>query len=370
MRATLRLGRIRGIELGAHWSVLVIGALLAFGLSGGVVDGVLWSVVVPTVALFLGSLLAHELGHSVIAQRNGMRVRSITLWMLGGVAQLEGRMPTAGSEFRIAAAGPAVSYLLSGLFFALWGVASSLGAPSLVAQAFEWLALVNILLGTFNLIPAAPLDGGRILASAVWGVTGDRTRAEIVATRVGQGFGGLLVATGVIGPFVGVPFVSLWTALMGLFVYRTATLELAHARFEGLFGDRTVGQVMTREPQTVRGWMTVQAYADELTTAPARHRALPVLGWDGSIVGVVTLDRLARVPVDQRASIRVQDVALPMSMVGTATPDEPLLSTAARFGLGELGLLLVFEAGHLAGIVTQSDLARTAPVAPTAIPVV
>ena len=113
MRATLRLGRIRGIELGAHWSVLVIGGLLAFGLSGGVVDGVLWAVVVPTVLLFLGSLLAHELGHSLIAQRNGMRVRGITLWMLGGVAQLEGRMPTAGSEFRIAAAGPAVSYLLA-----------------------------------------------------------------------------------------------------------------------------------------------------------------------------------------------------------------------------------------------------------------
>ena len=97
-----------GIELGAHWSVLVIGGLLAFGLSGGVVDGVLWAVVVPTVLLFLGSLLAHELGHSLVAQRNGMRVRGITLWMLGGVAQLEGRMPSAGAEFRIAAAGPAV----------------------------------------------------------------------------------------------------------------------------------------------------------------------------------------------------------------------------------------------------------------------
>ena len=371
MRATLRLGRIRGIELGAHWSVLVIGGLLAFGLSGGVVDGVLWAVVVPTVLLFLGSLLAHELGHSLIAQRNGMRVRGITLWMLGGVAQLEGRMPTAGSEFRIAAAGPAVSYLLAAGFFGLWNVAGALRAPNLVGQAFEWLAFVNIVLGTFNLIPAAPLDGGRILASAVWGATGDRTRAEVVATRVGQGFGVVLIALGVLGTVVRVPYVSLWTALMGLFVYRTATVELAHARFEGLFGDRTVGDVMTPEPETVRGWMTVQSYADELTTTPARHRALPVLGWDGTILGVVTLDRLARVPIAQRTSIRVQDVALPMSMVGTATPDEKLLATAGRFALGELGLLLVFDAGRLAGIVTQSDLhdAPTAVVA-TATPVV
>ena len=109
-----------------------------------------------------------------------------------------------------------------------------------------------------------------------------------------------------------------------------------------------------------------QAYADELTASPARHRALPVLGWDGSILGVVTLDRLARVPLDQRASIRVQDVALPMSMVGTASPDEELLATAGRFGLGELGLLLVFDTGRLAGIVTAADLQRTVPPVATA----
>ena len=245
MRTTLRLGRVNGIDLGANWSVLVIGALIAYGLSGGVVDGVLWAVIVPTVALFLGSLLAHELGHSLVAQRNGIEVRGITLWMLGGVAQLDGRMPSAGAEFRIAASGPAVSYLLSAMFFALWGVASALGGPALVGQAFAWLALVNIVLGTFNLIPAAPLDGGRILASAIWAASGDRTRADVAATRVGQGFGGLLIGAGVLGPALGVPYVSLWTALIGLFVYRTATVELAHAHFEALVGDRTVGDVMT-----------------------------------------------------------------------------------------------------------------------------
>src|SRR3954447_13820612 len=203
MRTTFRLGRVRGIELGAHWSVLVIGGLLAYGLSGGVVDGVLWAVVVPTVLLFLGSLLAHELGHSVVGQRNGMQVRGITLWMLGGVAQLEGRMRTAGAEFRIAASGPAVSYLLAAGFFVAATASRALGGAPIIGQAFDWLAFVNILLGTFNLIPAAPLDGGRILASAVWAATKDRTRAEVVATRVGQGFGGLLVVVGVLGPFVG-----------------------------------------------------------------------------------------------------------------------------------------------------------------------
>ncbi len=358
MRATLRLGRVRGIDLGAHWSVLVIGGLLAFGLSGGVVDGVLWAVVVPTVLLFLGSLLAHELGHSLVAQHYGMRVRGITLWMLGGVAQLEGRMPTAGAEFRIAVAGPAVSYALAVAFFGVAAFSGAADAPAIVGQAFEWLGFVNIVLGTFNLIPAAPLDGGRILASAVWAATGDRTRAEVVATRVGQGFGVALIALGLFGSFVDVPFVSLWTALMGVFVYRTASLELAHARFEGTFGDRLVRDVMTDEPETIRGWMTVQAYADELTVTPARHRAFPVLAWDGTLAGVVTLDRLAQVPVDRRSSVRVQDVAIPMSMVGAAAPDEQVLATVGRFGMGQLGLILVFEATRLVGIVTGSDLQR------------
>jgi CBS-domain-containing membrane protein len=192
-------------------------------------------------------------------------------------------------------------------------------------------------------------------------VTGDRTRAEVVATRVGQAFGGLLIAAGVLGPALRVPYVSLWTAIMGLFVYRTATVELAHARFEAVVGDRRVGDVMTRDPETVRGWMTVQAYADEFSHAPARHRALPVLGWDGTIVGVVTLDQLARVPVEQRNSVRVQDVAVPVSMVGTARPDEQLLATAGRFGPSGTGILLVFDAGRLAGIITPTDMQRPRP---------
>jgi Zn-dependent protease len=233
MRATFRLGRIFGIPVAVHWSVIVIVGLLGFALTDGVADAVLWAVVVPTVVIFLGCLLAHELAHSVVAERNGMRVRGITLWLLGGVAQLSDSMPSAGAEFRIAAAGPAMSYLLAVLFFAGSGVAHALGGSALLVSAFDWLAFVNVVLGTFNLIPAAPLDGGRILASGIWAVTKDRTRADVFATRVGQCFGGALVALGLIGPFVGVPYVSVWTALMGVFVFRTATMELRYARVAG-----------------------------------------------------------------------------------------------------------------------------------------
>jgi len=360
MRATLRLGRVSGIDLGAHWSVLVIGALLAFGLTGGVVDAQLWAVVVPTVAIFLGCLLAHELGHSVVAQRNGVRVRGITLWMLGGVAQLDDRIPSAGATFRIAIAGPAVSYALAAAFFGVYGVVNAIGAPNLVVQAVGWLALVNVVLGTFNLIPAAPLDGGRILASAIWGVTGDRTRAEVGATRVGQAFGGLLIVGGLLGPAVGVPYVSLWTAIMGLFVLQTATAEQRYARQAGLVGDALVRDVMTTEPQTIRGWQTVQSARGELASAPPRQFVLPVLGWDGSIVGIVTLEQLARVPEADRGSLRVQDVAVPMTLVGTAAPTEPLLTAVSRLTRGSPGVVVVFDAGELVGVVTPADLHRAA----------
>lgn len=230
MRATVRLGRWFGIDIGAHWSVLVIAGLLSFGLTQGVGDVALWATVIPTVVVFLGCLLAHELAHSVIARRNGMHVRGITLWLLGGVAQLESPMPSAGAEFRIAAAGPAMSYLLAGAFFLASRVGAAFGLDPLPLSALSWLAFVNVVLGTFNLIPAAPLDGGRILASAVWAATKDRTRADIVATSAGQVFGGAAVVLGLIGPFVGVPYVSVWTAMMGLFVVRTASAEQQQAR--------------------------------------------------------------------------------------------------------------------------------------------
>lgn len=230
MRTTVRLGRWFGIDVGAHWSVLVIAGLLSFGLTQGVGDLALWVTVIPTVVAFLGCLLAHELAHSVIARRNNMQVRGITLWMLGGVAQLESPMPSAGAQFRIAAAGPAMSYLLAGAFFMVSRLAGALGLDPLPLSALSWLAFVNVVLGTFNLIPAAPLDGGRILSSAVWAATKDRTRADIVATSAGQVFGGAAVVLGLIGPFVGVPYVSLWTAMMGLFVVRTARAEQHQAR--------------------------------------------------------------------------------------------------------------------------------------------
>jgi Zn-dependent protease len=361
MKPSIRIGRIFGVEVGIHWSVLIIAGLLAFGLTGGERDGALWAVAIVAVAFFLASLLAHELAHSVVAKRNGMEVKGITLWLLGGVAQLGGQMPSAGVELRVAAAGPATSVGL-GVGFLLLAVAGAASGvvSSLVVSALAWLAFVNFILAVFNLIPAAPLDGGRILASLLWMRHGDRTRAEIAATRAGQVFGWALIAAGVAATFVDIPFVTLWTAVLGWFIVTTASAERRHARLSRGFGELRVRDVMTPNPETTRGWMTVDAFADEAKHEPPRHRIFPVEDWGGGISGIVTLDAIQVVPPAERPSTRVVDVAIPMSLVTTAAPDERLIDVVSKPAAGRLPYVLVFAEGALVGILTAADLGRAA----------
>jgi Zn-dependent protease len=358
MSTSVRFGRIFGIEIGAHWSVLVIGGLLVYGLTGGAGDGSLWLVAIATVVTFFGCLLAHELAHSVVARRNGMQVRGITLWLLGGVAQLGGTMPSAGAELRIAAAGPAMSIGLGAGFLALGVGVEALGGSALSVSAFVWLGVVNFILAAFNLIPAAPLDGGRILAAALWGWHKDRTRAEITATRVGQGAGIVLIGGGLLSMVLDLPFFTLWTAFLGWFVFNAATREQQYARTTGALGNRRVRDVMRPPPPAVPGWVTVAALADQLPVPAAR--ILPVAQWEGGLAGIVTAEVLGRVSPELRDQVRVVDVALPLSAIATAAPDEPLVAVLDRAAQTMLPILAVLEHDQLVGLVLPEDLHRAA----------
>jgi CBS domain-containing protein len=239
---------------------------------------------------------------------------------------------------------------------------------SLAVSALAWLGFVNLVLAVFNLIPAAPLDGGRILAGFLWWRHGDRTRAEISATRAGQVVGWGMIGLGVLGVVVDIPFVSLWTALLGWFIVTTATAEQRHARLTGQLGERRVRDVMSPAPQTLRGWMTVEAFAAEARVNPPRHRVYPVEEWGGGIAGVVTLDALHAVPAEQLASTRVVDVAVPIGQVTTASPDERLIDLVHRPSTLRVPFVLVFEAGTLVGVVTSADLLRAPGPASPASP--
>lgn len=361
----LPLGRILGIPISADLGVLLIGGLLTWSFATVVLpDGApgrptlaYWSLGIVGAVLFLGSLLAHELSHSVVARRNGIEVEGVTLWMLGGVSQLKDEARTAGAEFRIAAAGPATSLLLGVLFVGAGIGLRELGVPNLYPVMLVWLGLINGFLAVFNLLPGAPLDGGRILGAAIWRIRGDRTKAKITAARVGRVVGIGLIALGAV-ELIGLRSGGgLWTVLIGWFLMNAARSEEAHYVGQQALGGLTVAQVMAPAPASTHTWSTVA----DLVEGPLRttsQSAVPVLGFDGSLAGVVTMDLVRRVPAESWRTLDVAHVMIPASRVATVAPDEPLLEALERVGPLAGGLLVVVDRGRVVGLVGRQEVQR------------
>lgn len=238
MRDSLRFGSINGITIGVHWTIAIVAALFTLALSGGILpafapgysSGAYLIMAVVTAALFFASIVAHELGHSLVAQRNGIGVSGITLFALGGVAKLEDDPADAGSAARIALAGPAVSVAIGVGGLVAGVLAGALGLPTLVAAGLAWLGIINLGMAVFNMIPALPLDGGRTLQAYLWHRKGDRDEATISAAKLGRFFGWAMIAFGLWQFFTG--GAGLWFALIGWFVTAGARAEAMRARFE------------------------------------------------------------------------------------------------------------------------------------------
>lgn len=373
-RSSIRLGRIFGIPVGLDWSLLVIAGLLTVSLAAerfpdqfpGEPTGAYWVVGLATAGLFFASVLAHELAHSVVARRHGVGVEGITLWMLGGVAKLDGESPSPRAEFLISAAGPGTSLAFAGLFAAGAVGLNGLGAPELLASALAWLAVINGILAAFNLIPAAPLDGGRILASLLWFHHHDRHRAVATAANVGVVFGWGLVGAGGAGWLAGLGFGGLWTALIGWFVVSAARAEREMARGRMAFGDVRVGDVMTPDPPRARGWLTVDEFLRD--DAPLlRDRVVVVERFDGAIAGLANVEQLRSVPPFDAGTRRVLDHTVQLPAIRTAEPDDKLADVAVRPVRGPSESILVFEGDRLVGIVTPADLERARAGASTVV---
>ena len=365
MTASVRFGRIAGIPVGASWSALLIAALIAWSLAGsllpaeapGLAPAVYWLAGLAGAGLFLGSLLAHEVGHALVARRAGLRVRGITLWLLGGVAQLEDEPASPGDELRVAIVGPAVSLAL-GAAFGLAAVALAvLGAPAVAVTVAGWLALANGALALFNLIPAAPLDGGRVLRGLLWRRHGSRLRASVTATTAGVWVGGGLVAYGLVGAFTGWGFGTLWTALVGWFLVTAARQERDHAVLRHDLGGLRADQVMTPAPAAAPAWFTVDAFLRNYVH-PWQAAALPLRGFEGQAAGVVTAAALESVPPERRHIVRAGDVAIPMAELLLVAPGQPVADLAPRLAAGRT-VAAVVAGGQLLGLITPADLART-----------
>ncbi|MFL6190750.1 MAG: site-2 protease family protein [Actinomycetes bacterium] len=367
MTASIRFGRIAGIPVGASWSALLIALLFAWSLGGellpaqvpGLAPAAYWLAGAAGAGLFLASLLAHEIGHALVARRAGLRVRGITLWLLGGVAQLEDEPASPRDELRVAIVGPAISLALAGVFGVAAAALSVVGAPALLVVVAAWLALGNVALGVFNLLPAAPLDGGRVLRGLLWRRHGNRVRAAVTATRAGVWVGTGLVAYGLLGAFTGWGIGTLWTALVGWFLVIAARQERELALLGGgLDRGLRAAQVMTPAPAVAPAWFTVDAFLRNYLE-PWQAATLPLRGFDGHPAGVVTAAALYAVPADRRHIVRAGDVAIPMSALVLVGPDEPVADLAARLAGGRT-VAVVVSGGQLLGLITAADLARAA----------
>ena len=237
MRDSIRLGRISDIPIGLHWSIALIVALFTLGLSGTILPAAapgyasyLYLPVALSVAVgLLASIIAHELGHSLVAKNNGIPVRGITLFALGGVAKLDGDPRTPGAAARIALAGPAVSVAIGLAAVTASAAAGAFGVPALIGAGLLWLGVINLVMAVFNMLPALPLDGGRVLQAALWKRNGDSERATISAAQVGRWLGWALVAFG-LWQFLNTGS-GLWTMLIGWFIVSSAKAESLRARF-------------------------------------------------------------------------------------------------------------------------------------------
>lgn len=372
MEGRIPLGRVAGIGLSANWSVLVILWLVAWTVADGVLPerapgyatAAYWIVGGVSAVAFFTCLLAHELGHAVVARKAGLRVDGITLWLFGGVSKLGEEAPDAATERRVGAAGPAVSVVLA---VALGAVALALdgaGGPPLVVAAVGWLALMNGVLAVFNLLPAFPLDGGRLLRARVWARTGDRDRATAVAARAGRFLAYGLVGLGILQISAGLWVGGVWMAMIGWFLLAASEAEAGASTAVRTLQSLTAAEIMTPDPVTVPAGTSVDALLHEWVL---RHHcsSFPVVAPDGSLLGLVTLDGLRRLPRDQRALATVEAVALPAGEVAIASPGDPLDRVLGQAMLWRRGgrRVLVLEHGRLVGIISPVDLVRAVQLA-------
>jgi Zn-dependent protease/CBS domain-containing protein len=365
MRTSFRLGQIAGIRIGVNWSVLVIFAIIAWGLATSRFPvaypqydtGAYIAAAVLTAVAFFASLLAHELSHALVARRNGLQVADITLWLFGGVARLSGEAGNPGAELRIAGVGPLVSLLLGVVFFVVAELLQVSGYHGLVLAGFAWLGGINIALAVFNVIPAAPLDGGRVLRSIIWWRTGDRLKAMRWSSRAGQVFGWVLIALGLMTFFTRGDLGGLWLTLIGWFLVGAATAESQQASVRSQLGQLAIRDVMTPTPMTAAASMTVE---DLLTSDLIRHRhsSFPLTDDSGAPIGLVTFTQIRRVPPQARSTTRLRDIACPLEQVAQARPDEPTADLLPRLSECAEGRALVLSDGVLVGIVSPSDISR------------
>jgi Zn-dependent protease/predicted transcriptional regulator len=364
--SSFTIGHIAGIRVGVHWSWLVVFALFVWTLSTGVFprtnpdlsDNTHLGMAFVAAVLFFVSVLLHELGHALQARREGVEIDGITLWLFGGVATLKGAWQSAGAELRIAVAGPVVSLVLA-IFFL--GAALTEG-PQEVDGVVAWLGFVNLSLLVFNLVPAVPLDGGRILHAILWAVRADFGWAARVASAIGRGFGYVLIGVGVAMFVFQGSFSGAWLVFMGWFLLAAASAEARYSAARQALDGLTVGDLMTLAPVSVPPDLTLGRFMDDVVWNH-RFTTYPVVE-DGRPVGLLPFRCVAEVPRAEWEEKRVRDCMLGLDSVPVLAPEEDALDALAELSQDGIHRGLVVQGDRLVGLLSITDLARALEAPP------
>jgi Zn-dependent protease/CBS domain-containing protein len=306
--------------------------------------------------LLLLSVLFHELFHSYVAKRRGMAVPDITLFLFGGVARILEEPGDPGMELEMAAAGPLSSFGLAILFKAAWLIASSLGAGALILAPLDYGFLINVLLGAFNLLPAFPMDGGRMLRAALWRWRGNLLEATGIATQIGSAFAYLFMFLGFILMFTTSLLNGIWLVVIGWFLKSGAESSLRQTIISNALAELRVGDVMTTKIDAIGPDVPVGEIVEYFMKY--KHGGFPVMR-DGEFLGLVTVSDVKRVPREDWHRVRAGDIMKPRSEIISASPDEPIIEAMVKMSAHGVGRLPVIEDGELKGIITRSDLMRT-----------
>jgi Zn-dependent protease len=358
-RHNIPLGRILGIQIGLDYSWFVIFGLLTWMLAGSYYPAefknwshfLYWFMGATTAIMLFVSVLLHELGHSVVALRYKIPVRSITLFLFGGVAQIGAEPPSAIAEFLIAIAGPIVSLVLTGIFCIVQPLLA--GMLPLLALA-KYLAYINLALVLFNLIPGYPLDGGRVFRAIVWAVTGNMRRATLIAANVGRFFAFMLIFVGIWQMFTGNFGGGIWIAFIGWFLDNAASAQTQQVMFQGLLAGHKVSQAMSTHCPVVSADLTLQELVDDHILNSGQRCYLVRRGED--TVGLVTLHRIKGVPRNEWVRTSAAQVMLPLKELKRIDPDAELSAALQEMDRDGVNQLPVTKDQHVIGMLSREDV--------------
>lgn len=357
---TFRIGSLFGVTIAVHFTWFVIFALITFSMTGtfaasfpGLPTAAHLLIGVAASLLFFGSVLFHEMAHSLMAIRGGKPVRSITLFIFGGVSEIGKEADRPGEEIRIALIGPVSSYFLAAVFGGVWLL--SRGRAPVIGEVSKWLSTINVILGTFNLLPGIPLDGGRVLRGVVWGVTGDKDRATRVAVGAGRLIGYLMILGGVFIAFqLNQLFSGVWLGFLGWFLVNAAEMEWQRVAVQQAIAGVTASEVMIRDCPSVPGDTSLADFVEHFLLRSGRR--CYVVGESEAPRGIITLTDVLATPRDEWSQTSVQAAMRRADQVYSVAPDAELEDALRLMDEKNIAQVPVMLDGRLLGMIGREHL--------------